>query len=82
MQRVSRARVSGESLGLLKALLDASTQGLPGAASLDLRSNELIRTRRSPMVSDKPVSNSALTMAIQPTLSELIPTLQQFEPVN
>jgi len=83
MQRVGRAREAGETQGFMKALVDADTQRLLGAAILGLNGDEVIHSLLTLMAADQPVSTLARTMAIHPTVSELLPTLlQQLKPLN
>ena len=82
MQRVGRAREAGETQGFMKALVDAETDRLLGAAILGLNGDEVVHALLDWMAADRPVSLLARTMHIHPTVSELLPTLlQQLKPL-
>jgi pyruvate/2-oxoglutarate dehydrogenase complex dihydrolipoamide dehydrogenase (E3) component len=83
MQRVGRAREAGETQGFMKALVDADTQRLLGAAILGLNGDEVVHALLDVMAADRPVSVISRAMHIHPTVSELLPTLlQQLEPMD
>jgi pyruvate/2-oxoglutarate dehydrogenase complex dihydrolipoamide dehydrogenase (E3) component len=82
MQRVGRAREAGETQGFMKALVDAETDRLLGAAILGLNGDEAVHALLDFMAADRPVSLLARTMHIHPTVCELLPTLlQQLKPL-
>ena len=82
MQRVGRAREAGETQGFMKALVDAESDRLLGAAILGLNGDEVVHALLDLMAADRPASLLARTMHIHPTVSELLPTLlQQLEPL-
>lgn len=81
MQRVGRAREAGETRGFMKVLVDANTQRILGAAILGLSGDEVVQSLLQVMAADQPYTTLARTMAIHPTVSELLPTLlQQLKP--
>ena len=83
MQRVGRAREAGETQGFMKALVDADTQRLLGAAILGLNGDEVIHALVDIMAADQPYTAIARAMHIHPTVSELLPTLlQQLKPLE
>ena len=78
-----RAREAGETQGFMKALVDADTDRLLGAAILGLNGDEVVHALLDAMAADRPVSPIARTMHIHPTVSELLPTLlQQLKPLG
>jgi pyruvate/2-oxoglutarate dehydrogenase complex dihydrolipoamide dehydrogenase (E3) component len=82
MRRVGRAREAGETQGFMKALVDAGTDRLLGAAILGLNGDEVVHALLDWMAADRPASLLARTMHIHPTVSELLPTLlQQLKPL-
>ncbi len=82
MQRAGRARAAGETQGFMQALVDADTHRL-GTAILGLNGDEVIHSLLMLMAADQPIATLARTMAIHPTVSELLPTLlQQLKPLN
>jgi pyruvate/2-oxoglutarate dehydrogenase complex dihydrolipoamide dehydrogenase (E3) component len=83
MQRVGRARESGETQGFMKVLVDAETRVLLGAAILGMNGDEVIHSLLDMMAAGQPVDGIARTVHIHPTVSELVPTLlQQLKPMS
>jgi pyruvate/2-oxoglutarate dehydrogenase complex dihydrolipoamide dehydrogenase (E3) component len=82
MQRVGRARESGETQGFMKVVVDAETRVLLGAAILGMNGDEVIHSLLDMMAAGQPVDRIARTVHIHPTVSELVPTLlQQLKPM-
>lgn len=82
MKRVGRAKESGETQGLMKALVDAETQQILGASILGLNGDEVVHGLLDFMTARVPASVLARSVPIHPTVSELLPTLlQQLEPL-
>jgi pyruvate/2-oxoglutarate dehydrogenase complex dihydrolipoamide dehydrogenase (E3) component len=82
MQRVGRARESGETQGFMKVLVDAGSQQLLGAAILGLSGDEVVHSLLDVMAAGQPYTAISRTMHIHPTVSELVPTLlQQLKPL-
>ncbi len=83
MQRVGRARESGETQGFMKVVVDAQTRRLLGAAILGHNGDEVIHSLLDMMAAGQTVDAIARTMHIHPTVSELVPTLlQQLKPMG
>ena len=83
MQRVGRARESGETQGFMKVVVDAQTRRLLGAAILGHNGDEVIHGLLDIMAAGETVDRIARTMHIHPTVSELVPTLlQQLKPMQ
>ena len=83
MQRVGRARESGETQGFMKVIVDAETRLLLGAAILGMNGDEVIHGLLDMMAAGQPVDRIARTVHIHPTVSELVPTLlQQLKPMD
>lgn len=82
MQRVGRARESGETQGFMKVVVDAQSRRLLGAAILGHNGDEVIHSLLDMMTAGQTVDAIARTMHIHPTVSELVPTLlQQLKPM-
>jgi pyruvate/2-oxoglutarate dehydrogenase complex dihydrolipoamide dehydrogenase (E3) component len=82
MQRVGRARESGETQGFMKVVVDAETRVLLGAAILGMNGDEVIHSLLDMMAAGQPVDRIARTVHVHPTVSELVPTLlQQLKPM-
>jgi len=75
MTRVGRARESGETQGFMKALVDADSQALLGAAILGLNGDEIVHSLLDVMYTGKPYTTIQRAMHIHPTVTELVPTL-------
>jgi pyruvate/2-oxoglutarate dehydrogenase complex dihydrolipoamide dehydrogenase (E3) component len=75
MSGVGRARERGETDGFMKALVDARTQRMLGAAIYGIEGDEAIHTFVDIMNADAPYTTLQRAMHIHPTVSELIPTL-------
>ena len=67
----------------MKALVDADTKHLLGAAILGLNGDEVIHSLLDVMAAGQPYTVISRTMHIHPTVSELLPTLlQQLKPLD
>jgi pyruvate/2-oxoglutarate dehydrogenase complex dihydrolipoamide dehydrogenase (E3) component len=75
MTRVARAVEKGETQGLMQVLVDSETQQILGAAILGPGGDEAVHTVLATMSAGAPYTRLAQTMAIHPTVSELIPTV-------
>jgi pyruvate/2-oxoglutarate dehydrogenase complex dihydrolipoamide dehydrogenase (E3) component len=75
MSRVGRARERGETDGFMKALVDAKTKQILGAAIHGIEGDEAIHTFVDIMNAGAPYTTLKNAMHIHPTVSELIPTL-------
>jgi pyruvate/2-oxoglutarate dehydrogenase complex dihydrolipoamide dehydrogenase (E3) component len=75
MTRVSRAIEKGETQGFMKAIVDADTQQILGAAILGVGGDEAVHCILDVMAAKAPYTTLQHTMHIHPTVSELIPTL-------
>ena len=77
MTRVNRALEKGESLGFMKALVDAETKEILGASLLGVGCDEAIHGLLDVMYAKAPYTTISRAVHIHPTVSELIPTLLQ-----
>ena len=77
MTRVARAVEKGETQGFMKAVVDAETRQILGAAILGVTGDEVIHTLLDVMVAKAPYTTVTRAMHIHPTVSELLPTLLQ-----
>lgn len=75
MTRVARAVEKGEAQGSMRVVVDADTQRILGAAILGPGGDEAVHAILATMAADAPYTQLARTMAIHPTVSELIPTM-------
>lgn len=83
MRDVTRARLDGETDGLIVLLVDADTERFLGAATLGLAGDEIIQIVSALMHADAPCHVLAEMLPIHPTVAEFFPTiLQRLEPVT
>jgi pyruvate/2-oxoglutarate dehydrogenase complex dihydrolipoamide dehydrogenase (E3) component len=75
MTRVSRAIEKGETQGFMKAIVDADSQEILGAAILGVGGDEAVHCILDTMAAKAPYTTLQHTMHIHPTVSELIPTI-------
>jgi pyruvate/2-oxoglutarate dehydrogenase complex dihydrolipoamide dehydrogenase (E3) component len=75
MTRVARAVEKGESQGSMRVIVDAETEQILGAAILGPGGDEAVHMVLAAMSAGIPYPRLAQTMAIHPTVSELIPTI-------
>lgn len=75
MTRVGRAIEKGETQGFMKAIVDADTRQILGAAILGVGGDEAVHCIADTMAAKAPYTTLQHTMHIHPTVSELIPTI-------
>ncbi len=75
MSQVPRAKEKGETLGLMKVLVDASSQQIIGAAVLGVGGDEVVQSLVDAMYGRLPYTVVQHGVRIHPTVSELIPTM-------
>ncbi|WP_394845385.1 FAD-containing oxidoreductase [Pendulispora brunnea] len=75
MTRVGRAVEKGETQGFMKVVVDAATKKILGAAILGIEGDEAIHGILDTMYADAPYTTLQRSVAIHPTVSELIPTM-------
>ena len=77
MTRVNRAIEKGETRGLMKVLVDASSQQILGATLFGVGGDEAIHCILTAMYAKQSASLIARSVHIHPTVAELIPTIFQ-----
>ena len=77
MTRVGRAVEKGETQGFMKAIVDAETQEILGAAILGLNGDEVVHGLLDVMYAKAPYATISRAVHIHPTVSELVPTMLQ-----
>jgi pyruvate/2-oxoglutarate dehydrogenase complex dihydrolipoamide dehydrogenase (E3) component len=75
MTQVARAREKGETQGLMKVVVDATSQRILGAAILGVGGDEVVHSLLDAMYAQLPYTAVERGVRIHPTVSELIPTL-------
>ena len=83
MSKVKRAVEKGQSLGLMKVLVDAETKLILGASLLGVGCDETIHCLLDTMYAKAPYTTVTHAVHIHPTVAELIPTLLEgLEPLR
>ncbi len=77
MSRVGRAREFGDTRGFMKVLVDAETEEILGASILGMNGDEAVHELLDVMYARQSYTVISRSVAIHPTVSELIPTLLQ-----
>ena len=77
MSRVGRAREFGDTRGFMKVLVDAETKEILGASILGMNGDEVVHELLDVMYARQPYTLISRSVAIHPTVSELIPTMLQ-----
>ena len=75
MTKVGRAVEKGETQGFMKALVDAETNEILGAAILGVGGDEAVHSILDVMYARAPYTLIKRAVHIHPTVSELIPTM-------
>ena len=75
MTRVGRAVEKGETLGFMKAVVDANSKRILGASILGTGGDEAVHSILDAMYAGLPYTSVQRGVRIHPTVSELIPTL-------
>ncbi|MGH6815699.1 MAG: FAD-containing oxidoreductase [Hyphomicrobiaceae bacterium] len=75
MASVGRARERGETLGLMKVVVDAQTKQILGAAILGINGDEVVHAFLDAMAAKAPYTTILRAMHIHPTVAEYLPTL-------
>jgi pyruvate/2-oxoglutarate dehydrogenase complex dihydrolipoamide dehydrogenase (E3) component len=75
MTRVARAIEKGETQGSMRVVVDADTDAILGAAILGPGGDEAVHMVLAAMAAGTTATGMTRTMAIHPTVSELIPTI-------
>jgi pyruvate/2-oxoglutarate dehydrogenase complex dihydrolipoamide dehydrogenase (E3) component len=75
MTRVNRAIAQGETTGFMKALVDAESKQVVGAALLGVHCDEVVHVLLDLMYAQKPYTMLTHAVHIHPTVAELVPTL-------
>jgi pyruvate/2-oxoglutarate dehydrogenase complex dihydrolipoamide dehydrogenase (E3) component len=75
MTRVGRARLHGETAGMMKVLVDGQSERILGAAVLGLHGDEVVQCFADVMYADAPYTVLRDAVHIHPTVAELVPTL-------
>jgi len=75
MSHVKRAIINGETQGFMKAMIDAETKLILGAAILGVNGDEVVQSILDVMYAKAPYTVIENAVHIHPTVTELIPTM-------
>ena len=77
MTKVSRAREMSETRGFMRAIVDAETKQILGAAVFGVGGDEIVHSLLDVMYAGAPADTIARAVHIHPTITELVPTMLQ-----
>jgi pyruvate/2-oxoglutarate dehydrogenase complex dihydrolipoamide dehydrogenase (E3) component len=75
MTKLTRAALDGETAGLIKIIIDATTDEMLGAACLGLEGDEIIQVISALMHVGAPASALSTWLPVHPTVAEFFPTI-------
>jgi pyruvate/2-oxoglutarate dehydrogenase complex dihydrolipoamide dehydrogenase (E3) component len=75
MSKVSRAKEEGETIGVIKVLVDADTHRFAGATMLGINADEIVQVIAAMMAADAPYEVLRDFLPVHPTVTEFFPTI-------
>ncbi len=75
MKNVSRAKEEGETLGVIRVLVDAETHRFAGATLLGIGADEIVQIIGAMMAADAPYEVLRDALPVHPTVTEFFPTI-------
>ncbi len=75
MSRVSRAKEEGETIGVIRVLVDADTHRFAGITMLGINADEIVQVVGALMAADVPFESLRDMLPIHPTVTEFFPTI-------
>ncbi len=75
MSRVSRAKEEGETIGVIRVLVDADTHRFAGITMLGINADEIVQVIAAQMAADAPFEVLRDMLPIHPTVTEFFPTI-------
>ncbi|MDZ7631531.1 MAG: mercuric reductase [Gemmatimonadaceae bacterium] len=75
MSNVSRAREEGETIGVIKVLVDADTDRFAGITMLGIHADEIVQVIGAMMAADAPYQALRDFLPVHPTVTEFFPTI-------
>lgn len=83
MSKVSRAKEEGETIGVIKVLVDAESHRFAGVTMLGINADEIVQVIAAMMAADAPYEVLRDFLPIHPTVTEFFPTiLGRLAPLN
>ncbi len=75
MSKVSRAKEEGETIGVIKVLVDADTHRFAGVTMLGINADEIVQVIAAMMAADAPYEVLRNFLPVHPTVTEFFPTI-------
>ena len=75
MARVSRAKEEGETIGVIKVLVDAETHRFAGVTMLGINADEIVQVIAGQMAADAPFEVLRDFLPVHPTVTEFFPSI-------
>jgi len=75
MEHVSRAKEEGETIGVMKVIVDAESRRFVGASLLGIRGDEVVQVIGAMMAADAPYDVLKEALPVHPTVTEFFPTI-------
>ena len=75
MSRVSRAKEEGETIGVIRVLVDADTHRFAGITMLGINADEVVQVVGAMMAADAPYELLRDMLPVHPTVTEFLPTM-------
>ena len=75
MSKVSRAKEEGETIGVIKLLVDADTHRFAGVTMLGINADEIVQVIAAMMAADAPYEVLRDFLPVHPTVTEFFPTI-------
>ena len=75
MSRVSRAKEEGETIGVIRVLVDADTHRFAGITMLGIGADEIVQVVAALMHADAPYEALRDMLPVHPTVTEFFPTI-------
>ena len=75
LSRVSRAKEEGETIGVIRVLVDAETHRFVGITMLGINADEIVQVVAAQMAADAPFEVLRDMLPIHPTVTEFFPTI-------
>jgi len=75
MRAVSRAKEEGETIGVIRVLVDADTERFVGASLLGIGADEIVQTIGAMIAANAPYQVLRDALPVHPTVTEFFPTI-------
>jgi len=75
MAKVSRAKEEGETIGVIRVLVDAETHRFAGITMLGINADEIVQVIAAMMAADAPYEVLRDMLPVHPTVTEFFPTI-------